>query len=169
MAILVKPVQRVNPLKPKDPAKWYVTQVTVAQVDETQVAMDLAEETTLNPSEAMMTIRQFRKVLLRHLQAGESVKLGNWGSFSITLSSTPSDTKEEVSARNIKSINLNFQPDESFKFDLQKAQFAWVDKLAETRTEADADKPGDTDKPGTGNPGGSTPGGGSGDGGDDLS
>lgn len=139
MAILIKPVQRVNPLKPKDPQRWYVTQVTTAQVDETQVAMDLADETTLNPSEAMMAIRQLRKILLRRLLGGESVKLGNWGSFSVTLSSTPSDTKEAVTARNIKSVNLNFQPDEAFKTDLRKAQFAWVDKLAEGRSSNTSD------------------------------
>lgn len=107
--------------------------MTTAQVDETQVATDLAEETTLNPSKAMMAIRQLRKVLLRRLISGESVKLGNWGSFSVTISSTGADTKEEVTARNIKSVNLNFQPDEAFKSELQKATFAWVDKLAEGR------------------------------------
>lgn len=48
MAILVKPVQRVNPADKDAAKKWYVTQVTTAQVDETQVAMDLADETTLN-------------------------------------------------------------------------------------------------------------------------
>lgn len=133
MAILVKPVQRVNPSDEDAPKKWYVTQVTAAQVDETQVAMDLADETTLNPSEAMMAIRQLRKILLRRLLGGESVKLGNWGSFSVTLSSTGANTKEEVTARNIKSVNLNFQPDEAFKSDLQKATFAWVDKLADGR------------------------------------
>ncbi len=136
MAILVKPVQRANPLKPEEAKKWYVSQVTVAQADETQVAMDLADETTLNPSEAMMAIRQLRKILLRRLLGGESVKLGNWGSFSVTVSSTGVATKEEVNAHNIKGVNLNFQPDEAFKADLQKATFAWVDKLAEGRTSA---------------------------------
>ena len=142
MAILVKPVQRINPLKPDEEKKWYITQVTTAQVDETQVAMDLADETTLNPSEGMMAVRQLRKILLRHLMAGESVKLGNWGSFSITISSTGVDTKEEVNARNIKSVNINFQPDEAFKADLQKATFAWVDKLAEGRTATNAPEEG---------------------------
>ena len=41
------------------------------------------------------------------------------------------DNKEEVTARNIKSVNLLFQPDAEFKADLNKAKFAWVDKLAE--------------------------------------
>ncbi len=134
MAILVKPIQRVNPQAPTEGKKWYVTQVTTALVDETQVAMDLAEETTLNPSEAMMAIRQLRKIVLRRLLAGESVKLGNWGSFSVTLSSMGVATKEEVNAKNIKSVNLNFQPDADFKADLQKATYAWVDKLAEGRS-----------------------------------
>lgn len=151
MAILVKPVQRVNPNDEDAPKKWYVTQVTTAQVDETQVAMDLADETTLNPSEAMMAIRQLRKILLRRLLGGESVKLGNWGSFSVTLSSTGAETKEEVTARNIKGVNLNFQPDEAFKTDLQKATFAWVDKLAGGRTPNNSQG---------GNDGGSTPDGG---------
>ena len=115
MAILVKPVQRINPLDKEAPKKWYVTQVTTAQADETEVAMEL------------------RKILLRRLLGGESVKLGNWGSFSVTLSSLGVPTKEEVNAKNIKSVNLNFQPDEAFKTDLQKATFAWVDKLAEGR------------------------------------
>lgn len=134
MAILLKPIQRVNPLKPDEAKKWYITQVTTAQVDETHVAMDLADETTLNASEAMMAIRQLRKILLRRLLGGESVKLGNWGSFNVSINSTGVASKELVTAKNIKSINLNFQPDEAFKADLQKATFAWVDKLAEGGT-----------------------------------
>ena len=144
MAILVKPIQRPNPLDKEAAKKWYVVQVTTAQVDETQVAMDLADETTLNPSEAMMAIRQLRKILLRRLQGGESVKLGNWGSFSVTISSTGAETKDAVTARNIKEVNLNFQPDEAFKADLQRATFAWVDKLAEGRNTADSPAPSPT-------------------------
>lgn len=165
MAILVKPIKRLNPNKREDPPKWYVTQMTTAQVNETQVAMDLADETTLNPSEAMMAIRQLRKILLRRLLGGESVKLGNWGSFSITISSTPSETMEEVSTHNIKSVNLNFQPDEAFKTDLQRAQFAWLNKLSAVSTEDTNTEPGGGGSGSTGGSGGST----GGDGGDDLS
>ena len=143
MAILVKPIQRPNPINKDAAKKWYVVQVTTAQVDETQVAMDLADETTLNPSEAMMAIRQLRKILLRRLLGGESVKLGNWGSFSVTLSSIGAETKETLTARNIKEVNLNFQPDEAFKADLQRATFVWVDKLAEGRNTAAALDTGD--------------------------
>lgn len=86
--------------------------------------------------------------MLRHLLAGESVKLGNWGSFSVTISSIGVAKKEEVNANNIKSVNLNFQPDDEFKADLQKARFAWVDKLAEGRTSAES--PVEPEEPGGG-------------------
>ena len=133
MAILVKPIQKLNPNKLDEPKKWYITQVTAALVDESQIAIDIAEGTTLDPSEAMMALRQLRKVLLRRLLSGESVKMGNWGSFSVTLTSTGVEEKKKVSASQIKSVNLNFQADKTFKEELQKATFAWVDKLAGLR------------------------------------
>lgn len=124
MAILVKPIQKLNPNKLDEPKKWYITQVTAALVDESQIAIDIAEGTTLDPSEAMMALRQLRKVLLRRLLSGESVKMGNWGSFSVTLTSTGVEEKKKVSASQIKSVNLNFQADKTFKEELQKATFA---------------------------------------------
>ena len=149
MAILVKPVQRVNPQSPDEPKKWYVTQVTTMQVDETQVAMEIADETTLNPSEAMMALRQLRKIVLRHLLASESVKLGDWAGFNVTISSSASDTKDEVSARNLKSVNINLQVGDSFKAELKKASFAWIDKLAAGRTPTDEEEVPDTGGGGT--------------------
>lgn len=130
MPILLKPVRKTNPQRLTEAPKWYVTQARVCLVDEDQVASDIAEGTTLNPSEAMMAIRQLRKVLLHHLQNGESVRLGNWGSFSLSISSTPSDTMDEVGAHSIRSINLNFRADESFKADLQKTTCVWLNRLA---------------------------------------
>ena len=133
MAILVKPIQRVNPSDLEQPKKWYVTQVTATQVDESQIALDMADGTTLDPSEAMMALRQLRKVLLRRLLSGESVRMGNWGSFSVTLTSTGVEDKKKLTANLIKSVNLNFQPDKTFKEELNRATFAWVDKLAGLR------------------------------------
>ena len=129
MSVLIKPIQRANPADLDAPKKWYVTQVTISQVDENQISDEMAEGTTLDSSEAMMALRQFRKVLLKHLLAGESVKMGNWGSFSLSFASEGVDEKKDVSLGQIKQINLVFRPDRSFREDLQKASFTWIDKL----------------------------------------
>lgn len=77
MAIPVKPVQRVNPQDVTAEKKWYPVQSTVRQVDESEMAMEIADETTLNASEALMAIRQLRKIMQRHLLNSESVQLGD--------------------------------------------------------------------------------------------
>lgn len=131
MSIFLKPVQRHNPQKPEEAMKWYPVQYTTKLVDENEVAELIADETTLNPMEAQMAIRQLRKVVQRLLLDGKSVKLGNWGTFNITLNTEGSPTKEALTARNVKTVNINFQPGDELKTALQKADFVWLNKIAE--------------------------------------
>ena len=128
MAILLKTVSRRNPLMPEAPLKYYPVQKTIKMIDESTVADLIADETTLNPAEALMAIRQLCKVLLRELMNSNSVQLGNWGSFGITLSSTGSETAELVKATNVKRVNVRFTPGTEMKDALKKAQFAWIEK-----------------------------------------
>lgn len=135
MSIFLKPVQRRNPQKPDDPMKWYPVQNTVKNVDESEVAELIADETTLNPMEAMMAVRQLRKIVQRLLLSGNSVQLGNWGTFNITLSTEGAATKEALTARNVKSVNINFQAGSELKAALQKADFVWLNKLVDGTTD----------------------------------
>lgn len=128
MAILLKTVMRKNPMDKDAAPKYYPIQKTVRMVDETTVAEQIADETTLNPAEALMAIRQLRKVLLRELMNSNSVKLGNWGSFGITLNTTGAESPETVKANNVKQVKVNFTPGTEMKEALQKAQFEWLDK-----------------------------------------
>lgn len=134
MSIFLKPVQRRNPLDEDAPAKWYPVQYTTKLVDETEVAELVADETTLNPMEALMAIRQLRKIVQRLLLDGKSVKLGNWGTFNVTLNTEGADTKEELTANNVKRVNINFQAGNDLKNAMQKADFVWLNKIAGTKT-----------------------------------
>lgn len=138
MSILIKPVQRKNPQKQDEPAKWYPVQYTIKLLDETEVAELLSDETTLNPMEAAMAIRQLGKIVLRSLLDSKSVRLGNWATLSVTLSSEGSDTKDALTARNIKSINTNFQPSADLSAALQKADFVWLDKILKGQEGSDS-------------------------------
>ena len=83
-----------------------------------------------------MSIRQLYKILLRLLLSGNSVKLGNWGTFSITLNCKGVEKKEDLKATDIMRVNINFQPGEEMKIALQKAEFVWIDKLVEGKVNA---------------------------------
>lgn len=134
MSIFLKAVQRINPADPDAPKKWYPVQYTTKLVDESEVAMLMAEETTLNPMEAAMAIRQLRKVVQRLLLDGKSVRLGDWGTFNVTLATEGADTKEELTARHVKRVNINFQSGDDMKAAMQKADFVWLDKIVEGGT-----------------------------------
>lgn len=141
MSIFLKPVQRRNPLKPEEAMKWYPVQNTVKMVDESEVAELIADETTLNPMEAQMAIRQLRKIVQRLLLDGKSVKLGNWGSFNVSLNTEGAATKDELTARNVKSVNINFQAGEELKAAMQKADFVWLNKMVEGNTSGTLETP----------------------------
>ena len=128
MAILLNTVTRKNPQDKGATPKYYPVQNTVKQVDESTVAELIADETTLNPAEALMAIRQLRKVLVRELLNSNSIKLGNWGSFSVTLSTEGSETAEMVKATNVKNVGIRFTPGTELKEALQKAEFEWFER-----------------------------------------
>ncbi|WP_304250040.1 HU family DNA-binding protein [Parabacteroides gordonii] len=134
MGILVKAIQRINPRNKDAAKKWFAVQNSAGLVGETKVAELIADETTLNPAEALMSIRQLYKILLRLLLSGNSVKLGNWGTFSITLNCKGVEKKDDLKATDIVRVNINFQPGEEMKTALQKAEFVWIDKLVEGKT-----------------------------------
>lgn len=142
MSIFLKPVQRRNPADENAPMKWYPVQHTTKLVDESEVAELIADETTLNPMEAQMAIRQLRKVVQRLLLDGKSVKLGNWGTFNVTLNTEGADTKEALTSRNVKNVNINFQPGSELKTAMQKADFVWLNKIVEVDSGSGSDSGG---------------------------
>lgn len=63
--------------------------------------------------------------------------------------------KKELTARNIKRVNIKFQPGNELKIALQKADFVWLDKVlqgnnvaeeGEKETPEESGKEGDTDE-----------------------
>ncbi|MDR0811006.1 MAG: HU family DNA-binding protein [Paludibacter sp.] len=123
MPILFNKVERGNPLDKSAAKKWYPTLKTISRVAEKDVAKEIADETTLNRKEAEMALDQLEKVLIKNLLASNSVKLGDWGTFHLTCNGTASDTKDGVTANNIKNLNIRFVAGQSLKNALDEASF----------------------------------------------
>ena len=127
MAINVRSIQRPNP-NDRSIVKWYLIQNRAQLLDETTVAELVADETTLNPFEALMAIRQLYKIVSRELLNGNTVKLGNLGTFSASLNSTGADSKAELGIKNIEKVNLHFAASSEIKAALQEAKFTWINR-----------------------------------------
>ena len=109
--------------------KWYSTTKRVSLVNENTVARQISDETTLNRKEAEMALAQFEKVLIANLLASNSVKMGECGSFHLTCSSTGVNTKEEVTAKHIKKLNIRFTAGKALKEAIEKALFVFAEDL----------------------------------------
>ena len=127
MAIIYDKVEKKSPIS-KEP-KWYVSVKTIKQVDDKEVARLIADETTLNPQEALMAIAQLEKVMLNLLKGGYSVKLGDWASFSASVSSHGVDKPEDVNASLVKEVKANCRFSPSFKESLNRAEFVPATKF----------------------------------------
>lgn len=132
MAIIIKKIQRIDPRDKNAAKKWYPVQKRTEMVDEISVAELLADETTLNPMEALMSIRQLKKIILRSLLDGKSVKLGDWGSFTVRLETTGADTAETLTAANVKRVKIGFNIGSEMKAAMQGATFVWAENLTKS-------------------------------------
>lgn len=134
MAIFFNKVQRVNPRDPRSgERKWYPVLKSIGKVNEHDLAVMIADETTLNPKEAEMAIYQLEKVATRLLLDGHTVQLGDLGTFNLTIKATPEAEREKVTADNIKKVNLRFRISKTMRDALDKALFKPVESLAARR------------------------------------
>ena len=123
MAIVYDKVLRKNPQKPMLPRRWYATVKSVTQVGEKEVAQQIADETTLNAKEAEFVLHQLRKVVLQNLKNGNTVKLGDWATFYLTVRSEGTLQDFEFTPAKIKKINVQFRCDKAFQEEMARAQF----------------------------------------------
>jgi predicted histone-like DNA-binding protein len=123
MALFFKKIQRVNPSNPTAPKLWYPIFKSLGLVKEKKVAELLADETTLNPKEAEMTMFQLFKVVIRLLLDGHTVQLGELGSFRLIAHCEGSETEAEANASKIKSVRINFTASEALREQLKNAAF----------------------------------------------
>jgi predicted histone-like DNA-binding protein len=129
MGILFNRIERPKPGDPQAPRKWYAVLRKLKQIGEKEVAKLISDETTLNPKEAEMAIEQLKKVLILLFLNGNSVQLGDWGSFHLTCNSKGKETREAVTAADIEKLNIRFVAGDELKEALKKAQFILAESI----------------------------------------
>lgn len=129
MAVFYNKVQRKNPSDPNATAKWYPSLRTTGMLKEKEVARQIADETTLNPKEAEMALSQLNKIMLRALSNGESIQLGDWGSFHLTLNAEGTANEADANGTKVKKFNIRFSPGKELKEAIAKIELRQTSTL----------------------------------------
>lgn len=105
-------VERKNPLKPQEPAKFYAMARSNRRVDTDEIISRISERSSFSIGELKGCITEFLLEMKNQLALGNIVLLGDMGSFRITISTgNATETAEKFKAATcIKISRVRFRP-----------------------------------------------------------
>lgn len=123
MSVLYHVVARKNPQNREAAEKYYATLGATGQRDLRYIATVIADKSSLNIMDVKAVLEGFIQVIPEILNDGYTVDLDEFGNFHLTCTSEGSDTIEDVTAANIKKVNLQFRPGKLIRQTLNNTEF----------------------------------------------
>lgn len=104
--------EKGNPGNPAAPKKFYAQAKADGDINLKKLSKEIAETSTVNDTDVLAVLNDLTKSLVKHLAEGRIVRLGDFGSFRISISSEGAETAEKFNSHLIKSSKINFRPNE---------------------------------------------------------
>lgn len=115
MSLKVKTVARKNPQDLTAPPKFYAKKVNIGEFTTNQLIDYIVTTSTVSKPDVHAVLFALEDAITKELGRSHIVRLGNLGSFNISINSVASDTAEEVTKSNVSRINLRFRPSKEIK------------------------------------------------------
>ncbi|MDM1041058.1 HU family DNA-binding protein [Empedobacter falsenii] len=110
MAVKYNVIQKAYPGDPTGPKKFYANSIADGEVSLRNLSKEIAQTSSISESDVYATLIDLAKMLSKHLSDGKIVRLGDFGSFQISISSEGVDTANKVNSASIKSAKILFRP-----------------------------------------------------------
>lgn len=123
MAVNYKAVAKKNPLKPTDPPKYYAQAISTGDVSLRQLAKLITGNSTVKSADTMAVLEGLLEVIPQALADGKIVRLGDFGSFSLSISSDGVDSAEKLSSVSIRKTAVKFRPGKEFSNAISHLEF----------------------------------------------
>lgn len=109
--IVKKQYNFVNPEQPRYTAQWK----SRGEMNIRDIAEELSHASTLTPPDVAAMMEGLIHVLGHSLAHGYLVKLGDFGSFSLSLDAEAQPLEKDVDAATINGCRVNFRPGKALK------------------------------------------------------
>ncbi|HCC93972.1 MULTISPECIES: HU family DNA-binding protein [unclassified Empedobacter] len=110
MAVKYNVIQKAYPGDPTGPKKFYANSIADGEVSLRNLSKEIAQTSSISESDVYATLIDLAKMLSKHLSDGKIVRLGDFGSFQISISSEGMDAMNKVNSASIKSAKILFRP-----------------------------------------------------------
>jgi predicted histone-like DNA-binding protein len=102
-------VQRLaDPRDPKGAKKYFAQVKNKGETTVRELAVQISKRTGLSVSDVMATIEAFIDIVPELISYGQIVRLGDFGSFSLSIRSEGVTNKSDFTSDKIKDNSLNF-------------------------------------------------------------
>ena len=126
MAVHYSIIQRIKPGDPAAPRKFYALAKSTGEVTLRELAENISDISTVSSIDTLAVLESLIAVMPRQLLNGKIVRLGDFGTFRLNLSSEGAETEEAFSKSNIKKVKLNFRPGKIISTELKTVDYQKV-------------------------------------------
>ena len=114
-----KLIQKANPLNRSLSEKFYAIPVNAGKFTLKDLSESIAARTSLSRGDIENVLTTLVETLPALLKLGLSIKLGNFGTLRLNLSSEGADTPEAFTVSHIKGVKVIFTPSSEMKVSLK--------------------------------------------------
>jgi predicted histone-like DNA-binding protein len=107
--------ERRNPSNPAAPHTWHVSPVSSGKSNLKDFAKLVAEKSLVDPKDVEKVLNNFFDELPEFLKNGKNVKLGNFGSVRLGVTSKGVANKDDFSDASPKTVRVIFAPCKELK------------------------------------------------------
>ena len=125
MTLKIKVIANQTPGKSEE-IKYRAVSVSRGATDLDTLAELVSDQTSMTKADCYGVLIALEYNIINELRDGRIVRLGNIGSFQVSVSSNTTNTKKEFKSSNIKSAKIIYRPGKGFKRMLKNLSFKIV-------------------------------------------
>ena len=109
-------ISRKNPITKEYAYHASAIPVTPVKIDE--IAENISATCTVNSADVKAVLDALQTQVIRCLRNGQSVRLGDLGSFHARIASASAATEEDFTPENIRGVRVRFTPSSKMRWEL---------------------------------------------------
>ena len=133
---------RLNPRDKEAPAKYYARAQANGDVSIREMSERIQQSCTVTKADVQAVLVALEDVIIDALKSGEIVRLGDLGTFQISLSSKGAVTEEDYNTSFITKARINFRPGVALAGTLTTLTYSKVSKRP-TKVETEEEEGGE--------------------------
>lgn len=118
-----KLIQKGKPGDPSAPKKWYASPVKSGTITQKNISSQISGRSSLTAGDVASVLQNLVEILPEELIKGNSVQLGDFGTFRASFSSEGVEQEKDFNASKIKDVKIIFTPSTDFKKKLSDMKF----------------------------------------------